>query len=148
MFVFYRFLSVIDISAILLLLYTACDSRSVNTMTQPTASMIVSFEELQDADGKEVTVAGTYHLHDPVPQLRRDPPFYLSAILFAGEARPRLFLEQPRPPGEQEQMKGKHVRVTGIFHIEQPKHPNDPPHAASFAGSWLYSISSIELLTK
>src|ERR1043165_4227660 len=103
-------------------------------MTEPPvapATAIPTFEQLADADGKSVTVVGTYRLHDPVPQLKRDPPFYLSAIVLDGDPRPRLFLQQPRPEGEQPRLADKRVRVTGVFHRTQPRPPGDPPHSAT-----------------
>jgi len=107
-------------------------------MTQPPA--ITTFDQLADADGKSVTVVGTYRLHDPVPQLRRDPPFHLSAIVLDGDPRPRLFLQHPRPDGEQQQLADKRVQVTGVFHRTQPRPPGDPPHSATFSGSWIYDV--------
>lgn len=119
-------------------------SPGPSAMKAPEAVMITAFAQLPASDGEKVTVAGTYYLYDPVPHLKRNPPFYLSAILFEGETRPRLFLQQPRPADEQAQMNGRAVRVTGIFHRTQPRHPNDPPHSATFSGSWLYDITALE----
>lgn len=112
-------------------------------MTEPPVA-ITAFEQLAAADGKPVTVVGTYRLHDPVPQLRRDPPFHLSAIVLDGDLRPRLFLQQPRPDGEQQQLADKRVRVTGVFHRTQPRPPGDPPYSATFSGSWIYDITLLE----
>lgn len=106
--------------------------------------MITAFDQLAAADGKEVTVIGTYRLHDPVPHLKRDPPFYLSAITFEGETKPHLFLQMPRPAGEQEQLNGTRVRVVATFHRKQPRLPSDPPYSATFSGSWLYDIKTLE----
>jgi hypothetical protein len=112
--------------------------------TPAKAIVITEFDQLAAADGKEVTVVGTYRLHDPVPHLRREPPFYLSAITFEGEIKPRLFLQLPRPAGEQEKLDGTVVRVVGTFHRTQPRPPGDPPHSATFGGSWLYDIKALE----
>ena len=109
---------------------------------QPVA--ITAFEQLASSDGKPVTVVGTYRLHDPVPQLKRDPPFYLSAIVLDGDPRPRLFLQQPRPDGEQQKLADKRVQVIGVFHRTQPRPPGDPPYSATFSGSWLYDITQLE----
>ena len=111
-------------------------------MPQPV--VITAFDQLAAADGQPVTVVGTYHPHDPVPQLRRDPPFYLSAVLLDGDSKPRLFLQQPRPDGEQQLLSGKRVRVSGTFHRTQPRAPSDPPHSATFSGAWLYDITRID----
>ena len=106
--------------------------------------VITAFDQLAAADGQPVTVVGTYRLHDPVPQLRREPPFYLSAVVLDGDAKPRLFLQLPRPAGEQERLSGKRVRAAGVFHRTQPRSPGDPPHAATFSGSWIYDITRLE----
>jgi hypothetical protein len=112
-------------------------------MTQPPVA-ITTFEQLASADGTSVTVVGTYRLHDPVPHLKRDPPFYLSAIVLDGDPKPRLFLQQPRPAGEQQQLADKRVQVTGVFHRTQPRAPTDPPYSATFSGSWLFDITRLE----
>lgn len=108
-------------------------------MSEP-AVAITTFEQLAASDGKTVTVVGTYRLHDPVPQLKRDPPFYLSAIVLDGDPRPHLFLQQPRPDGEQQQLADKRVQVTGVFHRTQPRPPGDPPYSATFSGSWIHDV--------
>lgn len=112
-------------------------------MTAPPVE-ITAFEQLAAADGTTVTVVGTYRLHDPTPQLRRDPPFTLSAIVLDGDPRPRLFLQLPRPAGEQPRLADQRVRVTGVFHRAQPRPPGDPPHSATFSGAWIYDVTSIE----
>lgn len=108
-------------------------------------NVIVRLSDLPDMDGQVVMVKGNYVKYDPLPEFKHDDKPILAGILLEGDQRPRLFLEQPRPGNELNELNGKNVIVKGNFHVIQPVGEGAEEHAARLAGSWLYDISVLDV---
>jgi hypothetical protein len=50
-----------------------------------------------------------------------------------------------RPDGETSKYLGKRVRVTGRYYRQQPRNPNDPPHASAMGGPCVHPVEAVEL---
>jgi hypothetical protein len=99
-------------------------------------------------DGKRVIVVGIYqHFPDQPGVEDTGVPRAVRIVLGDGAGpllEPYWHKEAVRPEAEVKQYLGRKVRVTGVYHREQPRNPDDPPYASAVGGSCLHPVEAIE----
>ncbi len=101
-------------------------------------------------DKKQVAVVGIYRYFPDQPGI--DYTGVPRAVRIALDDGLGPFLEPywhkqaVRPEAEVGKYLGKKVRVTGRYYREQPRNPDDPPHASAMGGPCIHPVDSIELL--
>ena len=134
------------------LIFTACVfagcSPGVNKMKEnlTTCSTIATCDA---NDGKTVVVVGTYRLFPDQPGIDyTGVPRTVRIALDDGLGpflEPYWHKEAIRPSAEVSQYLGKKVRVMGRYYREQPRNPDDPPHASAMGGPCIHPVEKIEL---
>lgn len=100
-------------------------------------------------DGKRIAVVGTYGMFPDQPGV--DYTGVPRAVRLALDDGPGPFLEPYwhesalRSDAETRQYAGQRVRVIGPYYREQPKNPDDPPHASAMGGPCVHPVEKIEL---
>lgn len=101
-------------------------------------------------DSKQVAVVGIYRQFPDQPGI--DYSGVPRAVRIALDDGLGPFLEPywhkqaVRPEAEVSKYLGKKVRVTGRYFREQPRNPDDPPHASAMGGPCIHPVDRIELV--
>jgi hypothetical protein len=101
-------------------------------------------------DGKRVTVVGIYRaLSHPKGEVRGEKEPVMARVDIGSGDGPYLepFYKSAarRSDVELARFDGKRVRVTGVYYREQPRNPDDPPHAEAFGGPCIADIEELSL---
>lgn len=100
-------------------------------------------------DGADVTVVGVYGLFPDQPGVDyTGVPRAVRITVDDGVGpylEPYWHKQAVRAADEVDRFQGKRVRVTGRYYREQPRNPDDPPHASAVGGPCLHPVASIEL---
>jgi hypothetical protein len=103
-----------------------------------TPPMCTTTAECNARDGTTIAVVGVYRLYPDVPGI--DYSASPRAVRIELEDGPGPFLEPfwskgaIRPQWEIQQYLGRRVEVTGRYHKEMPRNPDDPPRASAMGG--------------
>jgi hypothetical protein len=97
-------------------------------------------------DGARVTVIGVYRYEAMGPRFEPDVPHAVRVELDDGVGPfldPYWSKRAVRAPAEIERYLGKRVAVTGRYHKDMPRNPDDPPYASAMGGPCV-EVESIE----
>lgn len=112
-------------------------------------SVIKTSGALEARNGEKVIIEGVYTLYDPFPAQKGKSDEFIVQILLDGDEGP--FLEpywdkkSKRSMEEVAKFKNKKVKVSGVYHIEQPQQPGQPEDASTFGGSCISPVTDIAL---
>ena len=99
-------------------------------------------------DGNRVVVVGIYRQFPDHPGVDyTGVPRAVRLELEDGNGpilEPYWHKEAVRSDAEVKRYLGKKVRVTGKYHREQPRNPDDPPYASAMGGSCIHPVEVIE----
>lgn len=99
-------------------------------------------------DGKRIVVVGIYRLFPDQPGVDYTGVPRAARIALEGGEGPLLepywHKRAVRPDAEVGAYLGKKVRVTGRYHREQPRNPDDPAYASAMGGSCIHPVEAIE----
>jgi hypothetical protein len=126
----------------------AC-TPGVNTM-KDNLSACTTIAVCDANDGKQVAVVGTYRLFPDQPGVDYTGVPRAARIALDDGLGPFLepywHKQAARSDAEIARFVGKKVRVIGRYYREQPRNPDDPPHASSMGGPCLHPVERIELV--
>ncbi len=99
-------------------------------------------------DGKRITVVGVYGMFPDQPGVDyTDVPRAVRITLDDGIGpflEPYWHKDAVRPNDETGKYLGKRVRVTGRYHHQQPRNPDDPPYASAMGGPCIHPVEKLE----